>query len=572
MVKIKRIEPSVPAITPRKKVAAYARVSRDGERLLHSFSAQVSYYSSLIQKNPEWEYAGVYSDEAVTGTRTDWRDGFQEMLKACDEGKIDIILTKSVSRFARNTVDLLNTVRHLKEIGVEVRFEEQNISTMSGDGELMLTILASFAQEEVISTSQNIKWAKKKQAEQGIMTNTSVPYGYICEDRTPVIVPEEAAIVRRIFQEYLDSATPLRIAERLNAEGVPTRYKGEWTATTIHRMLGNTTYTGNMILGKWYTGDPLTHSRVKNRGEQDMYLVEDSHTAIINQELFDKVQSELARRSKLKQFVSPKVTLTEFSGKIICGGCGMPFYRYYNRMKGGIKVPGWACKKPGGKCPTPGLLEQEIREMFCQVTGSDEYDADEFERTVEHIDVDLDDSVHFHFKDGTKETVQFKRRKRSPLKAKREEAVAMKEKVFCEKCGSKYVFMSQKSEKEGGGRIGYWRCKHKSDCGIPSLRDDDLKNVIAEVMELPTYDEEAFLKKIKGISVRDSSICITFVNGKETVREWNPPSHKGSKWTEERKRQARESGVYKRQWTEERRRQASEIAKRQRRERKNAKS
>ena len=167
MAKITKIKASVPEIEPRKKVAAYARVSRDGERLLHSFSAQVSYYSALIQKNPEWDYAGVYSDEAITGTRIDWRDGFQKMLRDCETGKVDIILTKSVSRFARNTVDLLNTVRHLKEIGVEVRFEEQNISTFSGDGELMLTILASFAQEEVTSTSQNIKWAKRKQAEKG---------------------------------------------------------------------------------------------------------------------------------------------------------------------------------------------------------------------------------------------------------------------------------------------------------------------------------------------------------------------------------------------------------------------
>jgi len=134
------------------------------------------------------------------------------------------------------------------------------------------------------------------------------------------------------------------------------------------------------------------------------------------------------------------------------------------------------------------------------------------------------------------------------------------------------VYMSQQSEKAGGGRIGYWRCKHKADCGVPSLRDDDLKNVIAEVMKLPAYDEELFLKKVKRISVRESSIRITFVNGREEIREWNPPSHKGSKWTEERKRQARESGAYKRQWTEERRRQASEIAKRQRRERKNGKS
>lgn len=174
MGRIRKIEPPVAQRKPKKKVAAYARVSRDTERLLHSFSAQVSYYSALIQRNPDWEYAGVYADEGITGTSTDARVEFQRMMRDCDEGKIDIILTKSISRFTRNTVDLLTAIRHLKDIGVEVRFEEQNISTFSGDGELMLTILASFAQEESISMSANIQWAKRKQAEKGIMTNTVV--------------------------------------------------------------------------------------------------------------------------------------------------------------------------------------------------------------------------------------------------------------------------------------------------------------------------------------------------------------------------------------------------------------
>ncbi len=445
------------------KVAAYARVSRDGERLLHSFSAQVSYYSSLIQKNPEWEYVGIYSDEAITGTRIDWRDGFQQMIEDCEAGKIDIILTKSVSRFARNTVDLLSTIRHLKDIGVEVRFEEQNISTFSGDGELMLTILASFAQEEVTSTSQNIKWAKKKQSEKGIMTNTSVPYGYRCENRTPVVIPEQAEIVRWIFNEYINDGLLLDIAMKLNDKGIPGKRGGGWTATTLLRMLENETYTGSLILGKWYTEDPLKHNKVKNLGAQEMYYVEDSHEAIIDRETFEKAQTELARRGELKQYVSPQVTLTEFSGKIICAGCGMPFGRQTARMAKNNKIPRWSCKKPGGKCLTPGILEPELKQMFCTVTGEDSYSEDAFREQIDHIEVGLDSVVTFLFKNGEKRNLLFKMRKRSPLKTRRQDTVTLAGRIFCSRCGGVFRYRSQQSEKRNGDRIGYWRCEHGNE-------------------------------------------------------------------------------------------------------------
>jgi len=562
MAKITKIKASVPEIEPRKKVAAYARVSRDGERLLHSFSAQVSYYSALIQKNPEWDYAGVYSDEAITGTRIDWRDGFQKMLRDCETGKVDIILTKSVSRFARNTVDLLNTVRHLKEIGVEVRFEEQNISTFSGDGELMLTILASFAQEEVTSTSQNIKWAKRKQAEKGTMTNTSVPYGYSCENRTPVIISEQAEIVRRIFEEYVDGELLQNIAARLNEEGVKTQRRGKWTPTTLQRMLSNPTYIGSMVLGKWYTRDPLKHEKVKNKGEQEMFLVEDSHDAIIDKDTFDFAQMELKRRSELGQFVSPNVTLTEFTGKIICECCGMPFNRQSNRMSGGRKVPRWSCKKPGGKCPTAGILESELQEIVKTILGLDKYSKEAFTAQVDHLSVSIEDVITFYLKNGEIRTWQFIRRKASPLKTRRKDTVALAGKIICNNCGEPYRYRSQKSEKENGGRIGYWRCMN---CKGPNLRDDDLKNLIAKVMGTSEFDEAAFVEKIDKIQVEVTDMRFCFKSGYEETKEWAPPSHKGVKWTEERKREARESGAYKRQWTEERRQKMSETMKQIRR-------
>lgn len=198
MAKITRVEQAVPTIKTKKKVAAYARISMESERMNHSLSAQISYYSSLIQKNPDWQYAGVFADDGISGTGIAKRDEFKRMIEAADNGEIDIILTKSIQRFARNTVDLLETVRHLKDIGVEVRFEKEHINSMSGDGELMLTILASFAQEESRSLSENCKWGIRKRFEKGIPNGHFRVYGYRWEGDELVIVPEEAEVVRRI--------------------------------------------------------------------------------------------------------------------------------------------------------------------------------------------------------------------------------------------------------------------------------------------------------------------------------------------------------------------------------------
>ena len=217
MKTVEKIERKLPVLKTRKRVAAYARVSMESERMQHSLSAQVSYYSALIQKNPEWEYAGVFADYGISGTGTKKREEFNRMLAECEAGNIDIVLTKSIQRFARNTVDLLNTVRHLKDLGIEVRFEKENINSMSGDGELMLSILASFAQEESRSISENVKWGMVKRFKQGIPNGKFRILGYKWEGDQLVIVPEEAAIVRRIFQNFLDGKSRLETERELNA-------------------------------------------------------------------------------------------------------------------------------------------------------------------------------------------------------------------------------------------------------------------------------------------------------------------------------------------------------------------
>lgn len=289
------IDAPAPPPPKLKRVAAYARVSMESERLTHSFSAQVSHYSKLIQRTPGWQYAGVYADEGITGTRMDIRPEFQRMIADCEAGRIDIILTKSISRFARNTVDTLNTVRRLKELGIEVRFEREGISSLSGDGELTLTLLASFAQEESRSISENCKWSIRKGYQSG-MTKKCTMYGYRLVDGELTIIENEAEVVRRIFQMYLDGDSCYAIARKLNAEGIPSRRGTKFCANTIQYMIRQEKYSGCTLAQKYVTESHLTKKEVPNHGLLPMYLIEDTHPAIISRETFLAAQEEFARR------------------------------------------------------------------------------------------------------------------------------------------------------------------------------------------------------------------------------------------------------------------------------------
>lgn len=295
MAKITKVEQKIQAPPRRKKVCAYARVSMDSERMKHSLSAQVSYYSSLIQNNPEWEYAGVFADYGISGTGTAKRNEFNRMLEEAESGNIDIILTKSIQRFARNTVDLLKTVRRLKDIGVEVRFEKENINSLSGDGELMLTILASFAQEESRSISENAKWGIRKLYEKGVPRLGRI-FGYRVKNGKYVIKEDEAEIVRRIFQMFLDGDSCYIIGQKLENEGIKSLMGKKLHGEVISNMIRQEKYTGCTLCQKQYTTDPLTHNQVKNSGELPMYFIEDSHPAIISRETFDAAQKEFSER------------------------------------------------------------------------------------------------------------------------------------------------------------------------------------------------------------------------------------------------------------------------------------
>ena len=406
MPNLRRIEAAVPAIREKKKVAAYARVSMQSERMLHSLSAQVSYYSGLIQKNPDWEYAGVYADDFISGTNTVKRDEFKRMLADCEAGKIDIILTKSISRFARNTVDLLETVRHLKDLGVEVRFEKERIRSMDGDGELMLTILASFAQEESRSISDNVKWGIRKRMQNGIPNGHFRIYGYRWEGDELVIVPEEAEIVKRIFQNFLDGKSRLETERELAAEGITTRDGCRWVDSNIKVVLTNVTYTGNLLLQKEFISDPISKQRKKNRGELPRYYVEDTHPAIIDKATFDFVQEEMARRRELGALANKSLNTSCFTGKIKCPYCGQS-YMHNKRVKNGNVQEYWNCgskkkKKVGDGCPVGGTINHKNMVKVCtEVLGLDEFDETAFLEKVDRIEVPQKYTLDFHMIDGS---------------------------------------------------------------------------------------------------------------------------------------------------------------------------
>ena len=334
----------------QKRVAAYCRVSTDSEEQLTSYTNQMKVYTEMIASKKEWEFAGLYADEGISGTRADKRPQFQKMIDDCHKGKIDMIITKSVSRFARNTVDCLDYVRSLKEIGVGIYFEEQNIDTLKSDSELYLVIYAGFAQSE--SISKNITWTHRKNFEEGrpiFMYNRMLGYKK-GEDGNPEIVPSEAAIVQRVFDMYLSGKSTDEISEILQGENIEIPGKKlNFSKSMIIRMLKNEKYCGDAILQKTVTLDPISKKRKANEGEAPMWLVENSHPAIVSREIFNKAQEESARR-KAKTPQSEKMALTT-SGKyskyaltevMMCGECGSRYKRVTWNIRGKHRIV-WRC-------------------------------------------------------------------------------------------------------------------------------------------------------------------------------------------------------------------------------------
>lgn len=298
MEKVVQVIPARKAEAVRKekrklRVAAYCRVSTEQEEQLGSFANQVEYYTRLIEDEENWELAGIYADEGISGTGTRKRKGFQRLIEACDEGRVDFVITKSISRFARNTADCLTYARLLKDRGIPILFQKESINTMEASGELMFTILSCFAQEESRSISENTKWGIRSKFQQGIPhVNTVRLFGFDkCENGQLRVSPEQGAVVARIFQEYLDGFGESEIARRLREDGIPGVTGAPlWSSTTVRRMLQNEKYKGDLLLQKYYTVSFLTGECARNEGMLDQYLVMDAHEGIVPREEWEAVQ------------------------------------------------------------------------------------------------------------------------------------------------------------------------------------------------------------------------------------------------------------------------------------------
>ncbi|MDR1606365.1 MAG: recombinase family protein [Streptococcaceae bacterium] len=401
---IQRIEPTQAKITQRLKVAAYARVSVDKGRTKHSLSAQISYYSKLIQQNPEWVYAGVYSDNGISGGSTSSRLSFKQMIQDAENGKIDIILTKSISRFARNTVDLLETVRRLKTLGVEVRFEKENIHSLTGDGELMLSILASFAQEEIQSMSTNIKWSIQKRYKQGLPNSKQNLYGYRWQGDELIVVPEEAEIVREIFANYLNKISAEKTAKLLTERGVKSFKGGEFKGASVRSILLNNTYNGTLQLQKEFVVDPLTKKSKRNKGEFPSYLVENHHEPIISMATWHACVEERARRLAEGATSNWSLNTTCFTSTIKCGYCGASFHRKRRKTVQG-RLSYWNCstktKYGASHCEARTIREPSLRAIAADVLSIELFDEESYKNEIEYIEV-LSYELTFVFKNGRK--------------------------------------------------------------------------------------------------------------------------------------------------------------------------
>ena len=391
---------------PKKiNVCAYARVSTEKDAMLDSLANQVSYYSSYIQSKREWLYVGVFSDEAKSGTKAN-RPGFQKMLEEARKGKIDLIITKSISRFARNTVTLLEAVRELKELNVDVYFEEQRIHSISKEGELMLTILASYAQEEARSASENIKWRVKRNFEEGIPYKLAA-LGYRLIDGKIVVIPEEAKIVKLIYKLYLDGlGTPL-IAKELNKLGYKTMLGNDFTPQPTREILRNITYTGDLLLQKKYKSNYIEKKTKVNKGELPQYYVEDSHEPIIDKETFMKVQELMNSKSKVC-YKRENKSENAFKGKIKCGICGHTFVR---RSAHGDRKSLWRCNcyimNGKDKCDSPSVLDSEVIRLTKLVLGVNEINKDTVLSKIKEILVNADKTLTFELNGGEKITHPF---------------------------------------------------------------------------------------------------------------------------------------------------------------------
>ena len=361
---------------PKLRVAAYCRVSTDSDEQATSYEAQVEHYTEYIKRNPDWEFAGIYADDGISGTNTKNREEFNRLIKDCETGSIDMVITKSISRFARNTLDCLKYIRRLKEKNIPVFFEKESINTMDAKGEVLITIMASLAQQESQSLSQNVKLGLQFRYQNGqVQINHNRFLGYTKDENGNLVIdPEQAEVVKRIYREYLNGYSMDKIASGLEADGILTGAgKKKWWTSTINKILRNEKYMGDAILQKTYTSDFLTKKTEKNTGQITQYYVENDHEPIIEKDFWNAVQMEVQRR---KEFMETQNLRTmgrytdeqPFSSRVLCGTCGTIFWRR-TLTRNGKRTKVWMCsqryrQKGVVGCSSETLKEEALHNTF----------------------------------------------------------------------------------------------------------------------------------------------------------------------------------------------------------------
>lgn len=500
MPRISVIRPALPELEKKKRVAAYARVSMETEMLLHSLSAQVSNYNELIQKNPEWEFAGIYADEGISGRDTSHRSDFNRLLADCDAGKIDMVLVKSISRFARDTVDALTVTRHLKELGIDVYFEREDIHSISEEGELLLTLLASFAQEESRSISENVKWGIRKRFEKGIPNGHKAPYGYEWDGEMYRAIPGQGDVVREIFSKYLSGASAYGIAKELSERGITGQKGVPMDDSAVKFILSNPSYTGSMLLQKNFISEG--HTRKRNKGELPMYMVEGMFEPLVTQADFEKAQRIREQRADAAANKNP--VLTAFSGLVRCGECGCSVSR--RTTKYGKK---WNCntreRKGKDVCGLRPVYESELEQAAASALGLAAFDGEAVRREVSRIVINAD-SIEFSMKNG---------RVRKVMRAYKRGRSAFSQKITCGCCGRKlecdYWKMGPEGQKE---RRKVWVCR---GCTSRRLMDDELREAAAAVLGGADY-EPRFVKEVADVAVFEDRFEFHFTGG--GMAEW----------------------------------------------------
>jgi DNA invertase Pin-like site-specific DNA recombinase len=499
-----------------KKVAAYARVSTNSDEQYTSYEAQVTYYKKFIEDKPDWEYINVYADEGISGTNTKRRVGFNKMIADALNGKINLIITKSISRFARNTLDTISYVRKLKDNGVEVFFEKENLWTLDPKSELILTIMASIAQEESRSISQNVTWGKRVGFQQGKVSFAYKSFlGYKKEDEKIVIDEDQAEIVKMIYKMFLvEGKTATGIANYLKSKHIktPTGKTTNWTKNTVNSILTNEKYKGDALLQKTFTDNYLDHKMVKNNGQIPQYYVENSHPAIIDRDMWELVQIEIERRDKIgAKYSSSDV----FASKLICEDCG-GFYgkkKWHSNSKYSRFV--YQCNnkfhKHKEKCQTPNLAEEDIKLKFISAYNLSMEDKERIiEDTYEVIALltdtkKLDDAIIEIEEDimVTSEIVSRLVNENS------------KSDIALEDYNKKYEELSNRYDKLKNKHTDLLNERNEKE-GQALIMKAFIKNLSESEDELDEWNERIWMLLVDGATVhRDSSITFRFHNGNQ---------------------------------------------------------